>query len=483
MFAIVFIVNPAMRIKAYQKPGVSTYFYPILGFFQYLTRDLEKYKDIMGVIKSEALKSPDEKYMVTNLQADVLISLRDTQYLKDFLQKQNIYTKTKFLDILRLVAGTGLVTAEGDVWKRHRRIISNSFHYEFLKTNVHMIQETAREFLGSLGPEEMKSYNVIPKIQEITGEIVGRIFFGKHLNSYTFEGKPLTLALADIMSEIAIIGKTMPALILRAKVMKIPFFFPKYKELMKRIIGFRQLCHDIIEARKSQKGDKPHDLLTLLLDSQNSDDIEHRYSDEDIVNEFITFFVAGMDTTGHLIGMALYNLTQNPQYLDELKTERNLTYNREHQVTAETLQKMDTLHCVLKETLRMHTPAPTSFLRVSLEDHMIGDLKVKKGELVRADFCFLFNNPKHFSEPSKFDIDRWRNNESKLDPYAFIPFSAGSRNCIGQHLAIIESKIIISEFLEKFDFKLQDGYKLKMILRFLYEPEQDLFLELSPKNC
>jgi cytochrome P450 family 4 subfamily V len=285
------------------------------------------------------------------------------------------------------------------------------------------------------------------------------------------------------MSEVSMVGKTMPALILGAKVMNMPLLFPKYQKLMKRITEFRQICYDIIEARKAQKGTMPQDLLAMLLNSQNSNDLEHRYSDEDIVNEFITFFVAGMDTTGHLIGMSLYNLSQNPQYLGELKTERNLTYNREQQVTAETLQKMDTLHCVLKESLRLHTPAPTSFLRVSLEDHMLGDLKVKKGELVRADFCFLFNNPKYFPEPSKFDIDRWRNNESKLDSYAFIPFSAGSRNCIGQHLAIIESKIIISEFLERFDFRPQDGYKLKMILRFLYEPEQDLLLELSPKNC
>jgi cytochrome P450 family 4 subfamily V len=437
---------------------------------------------MMGGIKSEASKSPNEKYMVTNLQSDVLISLRDTQYLKDFLQKQNLYTKTKFLDILRLVAGTGLVTAEGDVWKRHRKIISNSFHYEFIKTNVPMIQETTREFLSGLKPEDMKAYNVIPKVQEITGEIVGRIFFGKHLNSYTFEGKPLTLALADLMTEIAMAGKSLPGVLLGAKVMKIPLF-SKHQRLMKRITGFRQICYDIIEARRVQKDHEYHDLLALLLNSQKSNDLEHRYSDEDIVNEFITFFVAGMDTTGHLIGMTFYNLSQNSQDLEELKTERNLTYNREQQVTAETLQKMDVLHCVLKETLRMHTPAPTSFMRRSLEDHMIGDLKVKKGELVRADFCFLFNNPKHFSEPSKFSIERWRNNDSKLDPYAFIPFSAGSRNCIGQHLAIIESKIIISEFLERYNFKLQDGYKLKMTIRFLYEPEQDLLLKLSPKNC
>jgi len=122
----------------------------------------------------------------------------------------------------------------------------------------------------------------------------------------------------------------------------------------------------------------------------------------------------------------------------------------------------------------MQAPAPTSFLRGSLEDHVIVDLTVKKGELLRADF-FFFQSLKHFPHPSKFDIGRWRNNGSKLGYSRF-------RNCIGQHLAIKESKII-SELLGKFDSKLQGGYKLRMILRFLYEREQDLLLWLSPKNC
>jgi len=144
---------------------------------------------------------------------------------------------------------------------------------------------------------------------------------------------------------------------------------------------------------------------------------------------------------------------------------------------------MDQLNCFLKETLRLYTPAPTSFIRRSLEDHHLGgDLLVKKGELVRADLCFLFNNPKYFSEPEKFSIERWQDNSlKKLDPHVFIPFSAGPRNCIGQHLAMIEAKIVISEFLEMFNFKnSKENYQLRMILNFLYEPQHDIIFTLTP---
>jgi len=130
----------------------------------------------------------------------------------------------------------------------------------------------------------------------------------------------------------------------------------------------------------------------------------------------------------------------------------------------------------------MYSPAPFTFLRVALVDHKIGEFEVKKGTWVKPNFMTILNDKRHFSQPEKFNPSWWRENVGKLDPYAFTPFSAGPRNCIGQHLAIVESKIIIAEFLKKFDFKLTDWYKLKMQMRFLDEPSEELILELAPKS-
>ena len=143
---------------------------------------------------------------------------------------------------------------------------------------------------------------------------------------------------------------------------------------------------------------------------------------------------------------------------------------------------MDNLHGVLKETLRFYCPAVMPLYRVVVQDHMIGDLLVKKGQWIKPEFMPLFHDEKYFEKPEKFYPERWKEMGSKLDPYAFTPFSAGPRNCIGQHLAIIESKIIVSEFLERFDYKLKDeNYQLRMIQRFLYEPFEELVFELKPK--
>ena len=251
---------------------------------------------------------------------------------------------------------------------------------------------------------------------------------------------------------------------------------------MQRIKNFRQVCLSIINDRKSKPHSDTNDLLASLLATQKSQDIEARFSDEDIVDEFVTFFIAGMDTTGHLVGMTLYNLTQYPQYIDQLKAEREIIYNKEAQITADAVSKMEVLHSVLKETLRFYTPAPFVFVRKIVTDHDILDLKVKEGDLISCSLLTSANNESYFENPTEFNPGRWINSESKVDPYAFTPFSAGPRNCIGQHLALIEAKVIVSEFLERFEFKLKDGYQLEMTTRFLYEPEKDLVFTLQPKT-
>jgi cytochrome P450 len=178
--------------------------------------------------------------------------------------------------------------------------------------------------------------------------------------------------------------------------------FGRMKRVYERVKNIRRLCIEIVEARK-RNPIQTVDLLSSLINTQKSDDLNMRYSDVDIVNEFIFFAVAGMDTTGHLIGMSLYNLTQYPQYQKDLKEERDRTFNTEKNVTIETLGKMDVLHSVLKESLRFYTPAASLLFREVKEDHEILDLKLKKGMLVTGEMMAMYFNEKYFKNPEEFD--------------------------------------------------------------------------------
>jgi len=482
VFILYYIILPYKIIRSYRSKGFNTYFFPIFGEFKIWFDTFSSRGDSFAKTKESRQKFPDQKVGITNLGNKTLILIRDPQYAKDFFINPQNYKKVDVSNFgLYLVGGGGLVQYEDETWKRYRKIISNSFHYESLRSNISTIQSTAQEFFDKLTPEDYKNYTVIPKIQEITGEVIARIFFGEHLAKYTMDGKPLTTYAAEMVTELILAAFNPLSIIFGDVMLKYPIL-PMYRRLKSKIDRFRSLCFQIVRDRKASNC-KGKDLLASLLETQESTDTEKRLTDADIVNEFITFFIAGMDSTGHLISMVLYNLTQHSEYYKILRKERENLYNTEKQVTLDTLQKMDEINGFLKETLRFHAPAVHTFYRVALKDHMLGgDFPVKKGQWVKPEFMAMFHDENNYVKSEVFNPNRWKEGNKKVDPYAFTPFSAGPRNCIGQHLAMAESKIILSEFLERFDYKMKnEKYELKMIQRFLYEPFEEMVFELKPK--
>ncbi len=467
------VLIPYTKLQLFKKKGMTFLFFPILGYIRNWSLGYKDNGDYFSRFKRAKQMHTDDRLLLSHIGKDPLIMLRDAELIQDFYKKQNCYQKVGLPEHLRPLFGHGLTFSEGEMWKRHRKMISGSFNYEALKSKVPLVQATTKEFFDKIGPEGCKDYGLINKIQEITGEIVGRMFFGENLGKYSLDNKPLTTYLTDLISDLFVLSLSPMGLLLGEKLVQLT---PTYVKLMKRVKKLREVCHKIIKDRKAQEGDKGNDLLAILLATQTASDPDNMMSDEEIVDEFITFFSGGMDSTGHLIGMALYLLIQHPEYLEKLKKEREMFYKAGENAEMDSVNKMEELHCFLKETLRFYTPIPFSMDRLALKDHKIGDLDIPKGMKVKPDYFAMAFDEQHWVKPERFNPERWK---GKVDPYTFLPFLAGPRNCIGQHLAIMEAKVIVSEFLERFEFKLKEGYQLKMIYRFLYEPEDEIMFDLK----
>lgn len=165
--------------------------------------------------------------------------------------------------------------------------------------------------------------------------------------------------------------------------------------------------------------------------------------------------------------------------------EVNQHFHDPSSITVESLSQMEYMNAVLKEALRMATPAPIVFDREALEDHSIGDLKIKKGTYINANFIGNNFDKRYHEEPEKFIPERWTDPNSLTlqslgsQPMAFTPFSIGGRNCIGQHIAMMEAKIILGMFLKTYSYEMSDpNYKLQMAMTFLYEPATSLMYKL-----
>ena len=131
------------------------------------------------------------------------VNIHDPALIKEFYSNADNYVKdTLFFQIFVKLWGKNLITSEGKEWKTQRKVLSSAFHFEFFKSILPMIQKTTQETFQNLQKTSMKDVNIMDVYQEITGEVVGKIFFGEQLNQYSLEGKLLTLALGEILTEL-----------------------------------------------------------------------------------------------------------------------------------------------------------------------------------------------------------------------------------------------------------------------------------------
>lgn len=475
LFLVVkFYVLTKIGINHYKKQGATCYYFPMIGHFPKMMQAVEEHGDFYYHSKKQARENPD-RVMCTVLGSKPYVILHDTALIKEFFLNGDNYVKEPLtLDLFTYLLGEGLVMVEGAKWKSQKKMLSQRFHFEFLNSILPTIQNLAVEKFSNLKKGSLTDVDIMNTMQDISGEIVGKLFFGNELENYKFEGKRLTDALADIISEAFTAGQTSERYIFGLWLSKL---IPKHKRMIQNINNFRSACAGFVRERKKVMAQNKgrNDMIQILLEGEG-ENVDEMF----IVDQFLAFFLPGLDTSGHIMTMSLYYLTQYPECRAKFIEEVKRLYTCGKPITIEELNKFEYMSAFLKEVMRVSAPLGDVFARRAVKDHMLKDIHIRKGDTVNLDFFYNHFNPQHFPNPDVFDPNRWLTKEKTLDPYAFTPFSAGPRTCIGQHLAMNEIKIILSEFVNMFEFDIKEGFKLSMTLKFLYGPLDPILLNLKP---
>lgn len=190
--------------------------------------------------------------------------------------------------------------------------------------------------------------------------------------------------------------------------------------------------------------------LDILL--RHSLDTDTSFSDDDIREEVDTFMFEGHDTTAVAISWSLYLIGLHQDHQAKVYEELSsvLGNDPQRQILIDDLKELKYLDCVIKECQRLYPSVPITG-RESTEDFKLGDQVIPKGSTIDVFIYALHRDPEVFPDPERFDPSRFLpENSNKRHPYAFIPFSAGSRNCIGQRFAAMELKIIVATILRNF---------------------------------
>jgi cholesterol 24(S)-hydroxylase len=236
----------------------------------------------------------------------------------------------------------------------------------------------------------------------------------------------------------------------------------------------RNFALDCITTRKkdmAENKDVPNDLLSLLINDGS-------LTKEEIIDEFITIFIAGQETTASAMGYIVYEVLSNPHVETKLLNEiKEVLGEREH-VEFDDLAKLKYLGQVLEESLRLH-PIGLIPSRTLKEEITIGGYRIPKGDGVASGPLSLALNPKIWKDPEVFDPERFADagNIPNLSMMHF-PFSVGPRNCIGQTFAKFEAKVVLARLFQKFRFKLLPGQTGRAMGRMVLTPRDGVMCEV-----
>lgn len=362
---------------------------------------------------------------------------------KQVIQENNRnYGRGKSFAILREFLGNGLLTSEGDFWRRQRRLAQPAFHRQKLALLAETMIDEASSWVNRLEPIAQKGpVNISTATTDVTLRIVTRTLFGSSLAD---ELDDLSKALANLnhVANNAVIN---------------PIRFPKWvptpdnRAFNKATAQVNNLIFGIIESRR-QTGQQRDDLLDMLLHAVDEETGEGM-SDAQLRDEMVTLFTAGHETTATSMAWTLYLLAQHPEVLTQAKAEIEATLGQRERPSPEDLRAMPYLTQVINESLRLYPPA-WIMSRLSLGPDQFGEYRLEANSGVLLSPYVLHHDPASWPDPDRFDPNRFTSTKAHdRHPYAFLPFGGGPRLCIGNQFALMEMQALLTVLLHRFFLK------------------------------
>jgi enediyne biosynthesis protein E7 len=347
------------------------------------------------------------------------------------------YTKGMGLDRVKILLGKGLMTSEGDLWKRQRYMMQPFFHRRVITEFAKTLDSANDRFIARW--EALAAHgepvNITEEMSELTLDIVLRSIFGRDL---------------DRMSEQA--GGNPFEVVTKNQERNLQFAF-KFRSLAKIVAG-------LMERRRAEQ-EEHFDYLGMLMDARDKD-TGAAMSDRELIDEVMTLVVAGHETTASGLNWTWYLLSQNPEAEARLHAEIDAAPD----MLTPGLAQMESLaytQQVVNEALRLYPPG-WLLSRRTIEADVLGGYEIPAGANVLLPLYLLHRDGRFWKDPERFWPERFApEHEAERPRFSYMPFAAGPRHCIGETFALYEM--------------LMHLYKVARRYRLTYVPDKPLELE------
>ncbi|XP_073957075.1 uncharacterized protein [Choristoneura fumiferana] len=391
----------------------------------------------------------------------------------------------------------GLLLSKGEKWQTRRKILTPTFHFNILRQFSKILQENSQRLLDILYNTAERPIDVVPVISEFTLSSICETAMGTQLNKDNIaEGKSYKEAIYQIGSIVT--HRFVRIYLIVDFIFNLTSWGKAQKKVLDTIHRFtskvirerKELLRDMDLTSIGEKSDTNDDIfmkrskkvamLDLLISAEKDGLIDHA----GIQEEVDTFMFEGHDTTASGLTFCMLLMANNKHIQDKAAKEINDYFgDTDRPIEMEDLANLRYLECCIKESLRIYPPVHFISRRLS-EDVTLSNYHVPAGVECHISIFDLHHREDLFPNPSVFDPDRFLpENCVGRHPYAYIPFSAGPRNCIGQKFAMLEMKLLMAEVLRKFELQpVTRPVDLKFVADLVLRNKSAVYVTFAKRN-
>ncbi|HEY2908230.1 MAG TPA: cytochrome P450 [Vicinamibacterales bacterium] len=367
--------------------------------------------------------------------------ISDPRVIKDVLITHNQnFTKSRGLERTKRVLGEGLLTSEGAVHLRQRRLMQPSFHRERVVKYAATMVEYADRQRGSWA--DGATVDMAQEMNRLTLSVVGKTLFD-----------------ADVASQAREVGEALTGVMESFWTLMLPFSnvierlpLPRMRRSRSARERLDAIIYGLIRERRASGGDRG-DLLSMLLLAQDDEDKGRGMSDLQVRDEAMTIFLAGHETTANALMWTWYLLSQAPDAERRLHDEIDRVLGRRLPAVAD-IPSLPFVERVVTESMRLFPPA-WIIGRRAIDPYPIDGYVAPARSILIMSQWIVHRDARYYPEPGRFDPDRWTPEfKASIPQFAYFPFGGGPRRCIGESFAWMELMLIVATLAQQWRFEL-----------------------------
>jgi cytochrome P450 len=368
--------------------------------------------------------------------------LRRPEDVEHVLQKNHRnYRKSSSYDIVRLVVGEGLLTSEGDHWKRQRRLAQPSFHKQRIAHFSRAMVEEAEAMLTRWEQAPAGGLDIAEEMRRVTLAVVGRTLFSSDVGRYA------SAVSRGLKGALDYVDRRLGA------AYRPPMWLPtrRQRRFRQAMALLDRVTSEVIASRRGHE-EEFEDLLSMLMLAEDEES-GGRMNERQVRDEVMTFLLAGHETSANALAWSLYLLATHSLERDRL--EREVDYVLGGRVPSiEDLPQLPFTRMVIEEALRLYPPV-WMVERHALGPDVLGGYAIAAGSAVVTSPYLIHRWPAVWESPSEFRPERFTPEASaSRPPFAYFPFGGGPRQCIGNTFALVETQLILATVAQRFRLDL-----------------------------